>query len=214
MENREAVVRELDDVKPAWVLNAAGVTGRPNVDWCEDHKPETIRANVVGTLNLADCCASRGIHCTVFATGCIYSYDDAHPQGSGIGFTETDAPNFKGSFYSLTKGMVEQLLLCFPDVLVLRVRMPISDDLSPRNFLTKISKYEKVVNIPNSVTCLHEMLPLSLIMMHRRLAGTFNFTNAGTISHNQCLDLYKKYIDASYTYTNFTVQSKQRCSRR
>jgi hypothetical protein len=25
-------------VKPTHVLNAAGVTGRPNVDWCEDHK--------------------------------------------------------------------------------------------------------------------------------------------------------------------------------
>ena len=25
-------------VKPTHVLNAAGLTGRPNVDWCEDHK--------------------------------------------------------------------------------------------------------------------------------------------------------------------------------
>lgn len=32
---------------------------------------------------------------------------------------------------------------------MLRVRMPISDDLVARNFVTKITKYEKVVNIPN-----------------------------------------------------------------
>ena len=25
-------------VRPTHVLNAAGLTGRPNVDWCEDHK--------------------------------------------------------------------------------------------------------------------------------------------------------------------------------
>ena len=25
-------------VKPTHILNAAGITGRPNVDWCEDHK--------------------------------------------------------------------------------------------------------------------------------------------------------------------------------
>ena len=25
-------------VKPTHILNAAGLTGRPNVDWCEDHK--------------------------------------------------------------------------------------------------------------------------------------------------------------------------------
>lgn len=37
------------------------------------------------------------------------------------------------------------MLRVFPNVCVLRVRMPISDDLSPRNFITKIVKYEKVL---------------------------------------------------------------------
>lgn len=36
------------------------------------------------------------------------------------------------------------MLLAFSNVCILRVRMPISDDLSPRNFITKIVKYEKV----------------------------------------------------------------------
>eukprot|EP00166_Cyanidium_caldarium_P000453 ctg_1175.g369 len=76
LEQREACERELDTVRPQRVLNCAGVTGRPNVDWCEDHKRETIRSNVVGVLTLADCCAERGIHLTNFATGCIYHYDD------------------------------------------------------------------------------------------------------------------------------------------
>ncbi|CAN0165541.1 unnamed protein product, partial [Ectocarpus sp. 13 AM-2016] len=61
--------RELETIKPTHVLNAAGVTGRPNVDWCESHRPETVRANVIGTLNLADLCSSKGIHCTIYATG-------------------------------------------------------------------------------------------------------------------------------------------------
>ena len=30
--------RNLPQVKPTHILNAAGLTGRPNVDWCEDHK--------------------------------------------------------------------------------------------------------------------------------------------------------------------------------
>ena len=68
LQNREHVERELDQFKPAFVLNAAGVTGRPNVDWCESHKPETIRANVIGCLNLVDCCHLRGVHVTNFAT--------------------------------------------------------------------------------------------------------------------------------------------------
>lgn len=48
-------------------------TGRPNVDWCESHRPETVRANVIGTLNLADLCSAKGIHCTIYATGYVSS---------------------------------------------------------------------------------------------------------------------------------------------
>lgn len=52
------------------VINCAGKTGRPNVDWCEDHKIETIESNVIGTLMLAQACWIRDIHLTVMATGC------------------------------------------------------------------------------------------------------------------------------------------------
>lgn len=70
MEDRESVMQVLDDIKPTHVINCAGCTGRPNVDWCEDNKQATIRSNVVGTLNLTDCCFMRGIHITTMATGC------------------------------------------------------------------------------------------------------------------------------------------------
>lgn len=208
MEDREAVAKELDEIKPTHVLNAAGITGRPNIDWCEDNKPDTIRTNVIGTLNLADLCYLRNIHCTVYATGCIFAYDEKHPLGSGIGFTEEDEPNFRGSFYSQTKSYMEPMLKEFPNCLILRVRMPISDDLSHRSFVTKIVKYEKVVNIPNSMTILAEMLPLSLAMAKKGLTGVYNFTNPGVISHNEVLDLYIKYIDPTYTYKNFTIEEQ------
>ena len=74
MEDREAARNELERIKPTHVLNCAGSTGRPNVDWCEDNKEATIRSNVIGTLNLTDLCFLIGIHVTVFATGCEYSF--------------------------------------------------------------------------------------------------------------------------------------------
>jgi len=208
LQNREAVAKELDEYKPTHVLNAAGITGRPNIDWCETHKPDTIRTNVIGTLNLADLCLERGIHCTVYATGCIFVYDEKHPEGSGIGFTEEDTPNFDGSFYSETKGYMEPMLKTYENCLILRVRMPISDDLIHRSFVTKIVKYERVVNIPNSMTILTEMLPASFAMAKKGLTGVYNFTNPGVISHNQVLDLYTKYIDPTYTYKNFTLEEQ------
>ena len=69
LEKVEQVAAELDAFKPTHVLNCAGLTGRPNVDWCEDHKDEVVRVNVIGTLGLLDACEARGIHCTNFATG-------------------------------------------------------------------------------------------------------------------------------------------------
>lgn len=106
MEDTVEVVKKLQQVQPTHVLISAGCTGKPNVDWCEDNKPATVRSNVIGTLNLADQCFQWGIHCTIFATGCIYVYDHAHPIG-GSGYTENEAPNFTGSFYSMTKAHVE-----------------------------------------------------------------------------------------------------------
>jgi len=209
LEQREAISRELDQIKPTIVLNAAGLTGRPNVDWCESHQIEVIQVNVLGVLTLADLCNERGIHLTNFATGCIYEYDLDHPVHFGKGFTENDIPNFHGSFYSHTKALVEDLLRSFPQVLTLRLRMPLSDDLHHRNFITKITHYERVVNVPNSMTVLHDLLPISLIMSERRLTGVYNFTNPGVISHNEILELYKQYIDPSFSYTNFSLQEQK-----
>lgn len=210
LENREALARELDAIKPTHILNAAGVTGRPNVDWCESHKQETMRANVIGTLNMVDLAWQRGIHVTNFATGCIYEYDDEHVMHSGVGFKEEDLPNFTGSWYSYTKGLVEQFYCCYDNLLTLRLRMPISDDLSHRSFVTKITKYEKVVNIPNSMTILSDLLPVAVDMSERKLTGVFNFTNPGAISHNQVLDLYKEHVDPSFTYKNFTIAEQSK----
>ena len=106
--------------------------------------------------------------------------------------------------------MVEQMLAIYKNTLVLRVRMPISDDLSPRNFITKIMKYDNVVNIPNSMTVLYELLPASLVMSQKKLTGIYNFCNPGVISHNEMLDLYIKYIDPTYTYTNFSLEDQDK----
>lgn len=180
------------------------------MDWCETHKIETIRANVIGCLNLADVCYQRGIHMTNFATGCIFHYDDDKFQiGNGVGFKEEDTPNFTGSYYSHTKAMVENMVKEYPNVLILRVRMPIVADMTyPRNFITKILTYRKVVNIPNSMTVLPELLPMAVEMAKRGLTGIMNYTNPGAISHNEILQMYKDYIDPEYTWENFNLEEQ------
>jgi 3,5-epimerase/4-reductase len=104
---------------------------------------------------------------------------------------------------------VEELLKNYENVCTLRVRMPISSDLSnPRNFITKITRYDKVVNIPNSMTILDELLPISIEMAKRNLTGIWNFTNPGAVSHNEILVMYRDYIDPSFSWKNFNLEEQ------
>lgn len=104
---------------------------------------------------------------------------------------------------------VEELLKDYDNVCTLRVRMPISSDLSnPRNFITKIARYDKVVNIPNSMTILDELLPISVEMAKRDCRGIWNFTNPGVVSHNEILEMYKEYINPDFKWTNFTLEEQ------
>lgn len=190
-ERLEHAEKDIEKYQPTHIMNAAGLTGRPNVDWCETHKQEVIQTNIVATLHMIDVAHRHGIHVTHFTTGCIFSYDEEHPIG-GPGFTEEDVPNFRGSWYSRTKCMLEELVRQYDNVWQLRLRMPISSDLNnPRNFVYKISRYERVVDIPNSMTVLDELLPLAVEGAVRGLTGVCNFTNPGVISHREVLEMYK-----------------------
>ena len=84
--------------------------------------------------------------------------------------------------------------------------MPITDEVHPRNFITKITKYEKICSIPNSMSVLPELIPLSIEMMKNNEIGTFNFTNPGVISHNEILEMYRYIVDNTFKWKNFTIE--------
>ena len=149
----------------------------------------------------------RKIHFTYMGTGCIYNYDDIHKEENYNGFDDMDKPNFTGSNYSIVKGFTNELMK-YTDALVLRIRMPITNKNDPRNFITKITKYEKICSIKNSMSVLDELLPLSIKMMDNNDTGLFNFTNPGSISHNEILTFYKKYVDSNFEWKNFSLEDQ------
>jgi len=179
---------------------------------------------VIGTLTLVDVASEMEppVHVTNFATGCIFHYDEKKrmdvarderlisTEGPESVFTEEDKANFFGSFYSTTKGYVEDMLRVYDNVCTLRVRMPIDSNVTTnkRNFIYKIAHYAKIVDIPNSMTVLDELMPYALELALRGKTGIYNFTNPGAISHNQVLELYKEYIDPDCTWTNFTLEEQ------
>jgi len=88
--------------------------------------------------------------------------------------------------------------------------MPITNEQNPRNFITKITTYEKICSIENSMTVLTELIPISIKMMKNNEVGTFNFTNPGTISHNEILEMYRDIVDPKFTWKNFTVDEQDK----
>ena len=83
------------------------------------------------------------------------------------GISDEASANYFGSSYSTVKGATDSLLrLLFADsALWFRIRMPITHDLHARSFLTKITRYEKVCSMPNSMSVLdgpHGLLSLFL----------------------------------------------------
>lgn len=65
-----------------------------------------------------------------------------------------------------------------------------------------------MVDIPNSLTVLPELLPLSLDLASRNAVGSLNLTNPGTLSHNQVLALYRDHVDPHFTWVNFTEEEQ------
>jgi hypothetical protein len=101
------------------------------------------------------------------------------------------------------------MLKNYRNVLTLRVRMPLSDEYEhPRSFITKITHYKRVVDVPNSMTILDELLPISIDMSLKRLVGVFNFTNPGAISHNEVLSLYRELIHPEFKWENFSLEEQ------
>lgn len=197
--DQKAVAEVLDAEKPNVVINCAGKTGRPNVDWCEDHKEETIRANVLGPLILNDECLKRGIYWVHISSGCIYEGDNG-----GRGFTEEDTPNFSGSFYSRTKLWSDQMLKDFP-VLVPRLRMPFDGSDNPRSLITKIRKYTKILDVQNSLTYIPDFLETVRILIERKKTGLYNIVNPGLISPFEIMTMYKEIVDPSHEFEKLTL---------
>ena len=98
-----------------------------------------------------------------------------------------------------------QVMKHYNNCLILRLRMPVSDDLHSRNFVTKIAKYDRVVDIPNSNTILTDLLPASIIMAEHNELGIYNFTNPGAISHNEVLTLFRDIVRPSFAWKNFSL---------
>jgi dTDP-4-dehydrorhamnose reductase len=191
--NTAALLACLREAKPQFLINAAGFTGKPNVDACEVQKAETLMGNAVLPGRVAEACAAAGVAWGHVSSGCIYSGDG--PRGEGdTGFKETDTPNFcfrtnHCSFYSGTKALGEEVLSGYENVYIWRLRIPFDSEDSPRNYLTKLMTYKRLLQARNSISQRHEYASACLETWLRHVPfGKYNVTNPGAITTREVVE--------------------------
>jgi dTDP-4-dehydrorhamnose reductase len=192
--DRAKLTAALKQERPEFLINAAGYTGKPNVDACELHRHECLAGNAVLPGVVADACADAGVPWGHVSSGCIFS--GSRPDGGG--FTEKDEPNFTFrtnhcSFYSGTKALGEEVLAGKPDVFIWRLRIPFNQVDNPRNYLSKLMRYQRLLEATNSISQLEEFCAATFACWEKRVPfGTYNVTNPGKVTTHEVVELIQK----------------------
>lgn len=219
-ESVSALLREL---RPEFVINCAGFTGKPNVDACELAKADTVSGNSLLPQTIAHACAAVQIPWGHVSSGCIYTgakvadgagaltvepdltrpglHDRILAQRNLVhGFTELDPPNFSFrsppcSFYSGTKALGEEAIHGVGRGYVWRLRIPFDEIDSPRNYLSKVQRYAKVYDNVNAISHRADFVRACLDCWSQRVPwGTYNVTNPGWVTTREVVALVQKYI--------------------
>jgi dTDP-4-dehydrorhamnose reductase len=208
--------------KAEFLINAAGYTGKPNVDECERNQADTLQGNTLFPAAVAHACVSLGIPFGHVSSGCIFSgakvaadgqerveRDLIQPRLESLlrenpavfhGFTEEDEPNFTFrrppcSFYSGTKALGEEALKGMGQNYIWRLRIPFDEFDSPRNYLSKLQNYPKVYQNVNSLSHRADFVAACLGLWRRRAPfGIYNVTNPGFVTSAQVVEMIQKIL--------------------
>ena len=147
---------EVRDIKGYDVIINA--TGKTDLAWCEDNGDLARAANVTEVIRLLDLVKKADSRLIHLSSGCIWKGPwrvDGEPF-------EPDDPPSPTCVYTQTKVEAEKQLwqnATDPGMLsVLRIRMPYGYNDHPRNLISKIQKYEKLIDDPNSMTSVKSLL--------------------------------------------------------
>ena len=204
------------------VINAAGYTGKPNVDACELDKESTIHGNIVWPQILTDWCMLNDITLGHVSSGCIYS----GRRLDGEPFTEEDEPNFSFkqnncSFYSGTKAIAEKIVSKWNKNYIWRLRIPFEEYNNPRNYISKMLKYDKLLQAENSISNKQEFVSACIQTFVNKVPfGIYNVTNTGYITTDSLIEKLMRtiakdknftLIDEEQLYKNYAKTPRSNC---
>ena len=208
--DRDVLLEALRRDQPEFLINAAGYTGKPNVDACELHKHECLFGNAVLPGRIAEACATAGVPWGHVSSGCIYT--GTRPDGTG--FRETDAPNFSFrtnncSFYSGSKALGEEVLGGYPNVYIWRLRIPFDHVDNDRNYLSKLMRYSRLLEATNSISELSEFVTATFESWEKRIPfGIYNVTNPGRVTPREVVERIRAHGVSTKQFQFFTDETE------
>ena len=165
-----------------YVINTAAKT---NIDWCEENPVSAFENNTLAAANLAKLCKSVGAKYVFISSACIFQ----SANETDIKYEESD-PNPQ-CFYAFTKFWAETYIRQIdPSAMILRVRLPVSEVSHPRNSITKILNYSRVVDTQESMTVIEDFLPVLKELLDKNTSGTFHLVNEGYISPSEICTIF------------------------
>lgn len=193
LETKKDVLALLEKHKPDVVLNAAGVRGKPNVDWCETRQLETIDGNTKLPIIIAEATNEKNIYLLHIGSGCIFY----GPSPDKKGWKEDDFGNPR-PVYSRSKYAADLALSTLSNIGIARIRMPIDYIPSAGNLIDKLAGFKKIVDVENSVTVVSDMIEVFYQLMAKKASGIFHVTNPGTIKHREIIAMYEEIVDPKH----------------
>jgi 3,5-epimerase/4-reductase len=201
--NYDDVIAIIKKIKPSVIVNCIGETGSSSTDDCEQSIQSTMHANTIIPILLAEACFRHRIKLVHISSGCIYHYN--HRKDRPI--NEKRMPSFFDLFYSRTKIYAEgglHALLGQSDILMVRIRIPLDNRPHPKNLLTKLLSYKKVINVPNSVTYLPDFILALEHLIKIDAKGIYNVVNKGGLKYPKLMNTYKKHTpDFKYELVDY-----------
>ncbi|TWU18062.1 sugar nucleotide-binding protein [Allorhodopirellula heiligendammensis] len=206
----ESLASILRDHGIDFLINSAGYTGKPNVDACELDKANCLDGNATLVGRIREACELAGIPFGHVSSGCIFTGSHA----DGTGFTEAEPPNFSFrqnncSFYSGTKALGEEMLADCESCYVWRLRIPFDHRDSPRNYLSKVQRYDRLLEATNSLSHLGEFASACVDSWVQRIPfGIYNVVNGGSITTRRVTELIAESLprDRSYEFFDDEVE--------
>ena len=207
---RESLRKFLLDIRPEFVINTAGFTGKPNVDACETQKAACLEGNAVLPGVIREVCEDLRIPWGHVSSGCIYT----GAKTDGTGFTEQDAPNFSFrqdncSFYSGCKALGEEVLQGAEQCYVWRLRIPFNATDSPRNYISKMMRYDRLLDATNSLSHLDQFVDACLACWTKRVDfGIYNLTNPGSVTTREVVEMISRHGLSEKIFSFFDTEEE------